>query len=241
MTNAASGGDGFDKPVDYIGDEDDPATTPPTPNKHIYDDQHPGLRRHGPRVRRPAQGSVRRQPRRDLRPGQHQVSGDRAQSAAPNSRRPIARRRERHVARPRGADRLPDRSGKGPIIGGWTTASVRRRRASRRSRRPAASTATSQDGDFVQVSRLGMPLVNEVVIGLKDKNRFNASEPKDDGQFADYVTNPTLPALLEIAVRRGRRQGADQLPAHRPGRRVPDRHRGRQPAGQRRARPRCCG
>jgi len=34
--------------------------------------------------------------------------------------------------------------------------------------------------------------------GLKDKNRFNASEPKDDGQFADYVTNPTLPALLEI-------------------------------------------
>jgi hypothetical protein len=43
-----------------------------------------------------------------------------------------------------------------------------------------------------------MPLVNEVVIGLKDKNKFNNSEPKDDAQFADYVTNPTLPALLEI-------------------------------------------
>ena len=44
-----------------------------------------------------------------------------------------------------------------------------------------------------------MPLVNEVVIGLKDKNRFNASKPKDDlPDFADYVTNPTLPALLEI-------------------------------------------
>ena len=50
----------------------------------------------------------------------------------------------------------------------------------------------------MQVSRLGMPLVNEVVIGLKDKNMFNASQPKDDGQFVDYVTNPTLPALLEI-------------------------------------------
>jgi len=36
-----------------------------------------------------------------------------------------------------------------------------------------------------------------VVIGLPDKNLFNASEPKDDGQFIDYVTNPTLPALLE--------------------------------------------
>ena len=46
-------------------------------------------------------------------------------------------------------------------------------------------------------SRLGQPLVNEVVIGLKDKDKFNASEPKDDGQFADYVTHPTLPALIE--------------------------------------------
>jgi hypothetical protein len=43
-----------------------------------------------------------------------------------------------------------------------------------------------------------MPLVNEVVIGIKDKNLFNASEPKDDAQFADYVTNPTLPAVLEL-------------------------------------------
>jgi hypothetical protein len=43
-----------------------------------------------------------------------------------------------------------------------------------------------------------MPLVNEVVIGLKDKDRFNASEPMNDGQFATYVTHPTLPELLEI-------------------------------------------
>jgi hypothetical protein len=42
-----------------------------------------------------------------------------------------------------------------------------------------------------------MPLVNELVIGLPDKDRFNASAPKDDGQFADYVTNPSLPVLLQ--------------------------------------------
>src|SRR5262249_943588 len=60
---------------------------------------------------------------------------------------------------------------------------------------PAAGSST---GEYVQVSRLGMPLVNEIVIGLKDKNRFNNSQPKDDGQFADYVTNPTLPAIIEI-------------------------------------------
>ena len=44
-----------------------------------------------------------------------------------------------------------------------------------------------------------MPLVNEVVIGLPDKDLFNASKPSGDGQFIDYVTNPTLPRLLEIA------------------------------------------
>ena len=87
--------------------------------------------------------------------------------------------------------------GKGPVIGGWTTASVPANRTL--SATPASGLdGTTQAGDYVQVSRLGAPLVNEVVIGLKDKNRFNASEPKDDGQFADYVTNPTLPALLEI-------------------------------------------
>ena len=45
-----------------------------------------------------------------------------------------------------------------------------------------------------------MPLVNEVVIGLPDKDRFNASKPKDDAQFATYVTNPTLPALLATVL-----------------------------------------
>ena len=55
-------------------------------------------------------------------------------------------------------------------------------------------------GAWTQVSRLGMPLVNEVVIGLPDKDKFNNSKPKDDAQFATYVTNPTLPALIEIAL-----------------------------------------
>jgi hypothetical protein len=73
-----------------------------------------------------------------------------------------------------------------PVIGVWTTASLP----------PAKVNMAGATGSFVQVSRLGAPLVNEIVIGLKDKDNFNMSEPKDDGQFADYVTNPTLPALL---------------------------------------------
>jgi hypothetical protein len=86
--------------------------------------------------------------------------------------------------------------GKGDVIGGWTTASVPMSRVLA-SAPPSGLDPTTPSGSYVQVSRLGAPLVNEVVIGLKDKNRFNASEPKDDAQFADYVTNPTLPALLE--------------------------------------------
>jgi hypothetical protein len=86
---------------------------------------------------------------------------------------------------------------KGDVIGAWTTAQLpaeRRLNPDPSFEQPEFAT-TNQ---WVQVSRLGMPLVNEVVIGLRDKNRFNASHPKDDGQFATYVTNPTLPALLEL-------------------------------------------
>jgi hypothetical protein len=53
------------------------------------------------------------------------------------------------------------------------------------------------DGQYRQVSRLGMPLVNEVVIPLKDKDRFNGSKPVDDAQFLNYVTKPGLPKVVQ--------------------------------------------
>jgi hypothetical protein len=76
-----------------------------------------------------------------------------------------------------------------PVIGAWTTAS-----------RPQVElTDPNIDvGNFAQVSRLGMPLVNELVIGLKDKDTFNASQPKDDAQFGTYVTNPSFPTIVGI-------------------------------------------
>jgi hypothetical protein len=69
--------------------------------------------------------------------------------------------------------------GKDPVIGGWTTSKV-----------------PDGFGGERQTSRLGSPLVNEVVIGLQDKDKFNASHPVNDAQFAHYVTNPYLPVLL---------------------------------------------
>ena len=86
------------------------------------------------------------------------------------------------------------------VIGGWTTASVRQGSLVSAAPKKGHDTGSIKGGAYAQVSRLGMPLVNEVVIGLGDKDKFNASRPSGDGQFADYVTNPTLPALLEIAL-----------------------------------------
>ncbi len=86
-------------------------------------------------------------------------------------------------------------TGSGPVIGGWTTARLPRTRTLSDS--PTFDNPAMQSGDLVQVSRLANPLVNEVAIGLPDKNLFNASHPRNDGaNFLSYVTNPTLPVLL---------------------------------------------
>jgi hypothetical protein len=52
-------------------------------------------------------------------------------------------------------------------------------------------------GEYVQVSRLGHCLVNEVVIPIKDKDKFNGASPWFDAQFAKYVTDPEVPKLLK--------------------------------------------
>ena len=86
--------------------------------------------------------------------------------------------------------------GRDPVIGGWTTASLPRTRTLDADP-DGGPPVMKEGGPWAQVSRLGMPLVNEVVVGLKDKDRFNASEPSGDARFLVYVTNPTLPALVE--------------------------------------------
>ena len=84
-------------------------------------------------------------------------------------------------------------------IGVWSTASLPQARLLRTL--PTFDTPALQGGSYVQVSRLGMPLVNEVVIGIKDKDLFNAAEPKGDAALLDYVTNPTFPAILDVLFR----------------------------------------
>ncbi len=93
--------------------------------------------------------------------------------------------------------------GSDPVIGAWTTASVRQSKIYNPTPANGAGSETAdttrEGGSWTQVSRLGMPLVNEVVIGLKDKDLFNASKPKDDvAHFAPYVLTPTLPQLIQL-------------------------------------------
>ena len=84
-------------------------------------------------------------------------------------------------------------------IGVWSSASLPQSRLLKPS--PTYAAPDTQGGSYVQVSRLGMPLVNEVVIGLPQKDLFNAVKPTADSALADYVTNPTFPAILDALFR----------------------------------------
>jgi hypothetical protein len=77
------------------------------------------------------------------------------------------------------------------VIGIWTTAS--RQKVCMAGDTPDTDVAT---GPFVQVSRLGNPLFNEVIVPMAAKDRWNRQTPATDSQFAPRVANPELAALL---------------------------------------------
>ena len=197
VTNAANGSATFDKPVDNIGTK----TIPDYPGyaaQHIYNINIPGC----------GVGKV--------------FVGQRQEAFAVNLgvifdlvNAPLGVITDPTLINAAAANSIQDKNvttlavevpkacltqGSEPVIGGWTTASVRQSQLINPNPPSGYDTSTRYGGAWVQVSRLGMPLVNEVVIGLPDKDKFNASVPSMDGQFAAYVTNPTLPALLEIAL-----------------------------------------
>ena len=56
----------------------------------------------------------------------------------------------------------------------------------------------SGQGDFVQVSRLGNPLINEVLIPLGQKDLWNRSEPENDATFDNRYTTSELAGLQNL-------------------------------------------
>ena len=79
------------------------------------------------------------------------------------------------------------------VIGVWTTASRQRVRLW-----DADNGENLDSGPFRQVSRLGNPLINEVIIALGDKDRWNTLPPAGDKQFAHYYAHPELAGLLPV-------------------------------------------
>jgi Domain of unknown function (DUF4331) len=80
-----------------------------------------------------------------------------------------------------------------PVIGVWTTASRQRARVM-----DGSTGEWSCSGPYTQVSRLGNPLVNEVIIPMSEKDYWNHQPPADDKQFASHVAHPELAALLPV-------------------------------------------
>ena len=196
VTNAAGGGTTFDKPIDNIGNKSIPDYAAYAA-KHLYAVNLPGCAT-------PARMFVGQ--RKDPFVVNLGETFDLINIKAPaveflanaekNARDDLALKNVTSIELEVAADCLTAvPAGGDPVIGGWTTASMRQARLLD----PGATNGASKEGGaWTQVSRLGAPLVNELVIGLKDKDKFNHSKPSGDAQFADYVTNPTLPALVEI-------------------------------------------
>ena len=194
VTNAAGGSSVFDKPVDNIGDKTfgSPTGYATYANLHIYDVTIPGCSTPG-RVfvgqrKEPFYIAVGKAfDLFNLNPLGAEVGGNNNDLEGKNVSTL--------------AMELPIScltAGTDPVIGAFTTASLRQGRLLDGSPATGLGKVTRNGGAWTQVSRLGMPLVNELIIGIDDKDKFNASKPKDDAaKFADYVTNPVLPALIQ--------------------------------------------
>jgi hypothetical protein len=82
---------------------------------------------------------------------------------------------------------LPTTPSNDSIIGVWASASRRKVTIER------ANGAPESVGPWVQVSRLGLPLINEAVIGLQDKDKYNRTTPVTDvANFGAYFLNPII-------------------------------------------------
>lgn len=83
-----------------------------------------------------------------------------------------------------------DASDPNAVIGVWSTASRQR------SRVYDGDGTITNSGPWVQISRLGNPLVNEVLIPIGTKDFWNSQVPADDSQFVKNYSNPELSGLL---------------------------------------------
>jgi hypothetical protein len=93
----------------------------------------------------------------------------------------------------RNGSKPTDPSSSTAVLGIWGAASRRRVKVI-----DAANDAAGESGPWVQVSRLGNPLFNEVIVPLGQKDRWNGSQPSGDSAYAEHVEQPELARLLPV-------------------------------------------
>jgi hypothetical protein len=83
------------------------------------------------------------------------------------------------------------------VIGVWTAA-YRRQARIRSDAEDGGDSEDVESGPWVQVSRLGNPLFNEVIVPMSKKDTWNSLPPRADGKFLQYVQHPELAGLLPV-------------------------------------------
>jgi Domain of unknown function (DUF4331) len=102
---------------------------------------------------------------------------------------------ESKVTRDRKA--VEDADARNAVVGVWSTTERRRLQVTDASGKAPKKVRGKKKNKWVQVSRLGNPLVNEVVIPLGMKDRFNRTTPDRDAElYGQFVTEPELAAVL---------------------------------------------
>ena len=89
---------------------------------------------------------------------------------------------------------VADANAANAVVGTWSTTERRKLEVERRLRHRLAEEGAGKSNRFVQVSRLGNPLVNEVVIPLGKKDAFNRTSPDEDAErYGQFVLQPGSP------------------------------------------------
>jgi hypothetical protein len=99
------------------------------------------------------------------------------------------------------SDGKPAAATQNPVIGMYAETDRRKERVL-----GGPGGAASQEGPWVQVSRMANPLVNELIITTPFKDRWNASDPENEADFQDFYKNPVVATELNLVF------GVDILP-----------------------------
>ncbi len=91
------------------------------------------------------------------------------------------------------SDGQPAAATANPVIGTYGSTARQAVKTLRKDGKPAVNA-----GPFIQVSRMGNPLVNELIINTPAKDKWNATDPEDEAQFQGFYTNPVIATALNL-------------------------------------------